>query len=442
MAETGKKIIITVLCVILMCGAVLSAVMYAEGYFDISFIDRDSPENEERPKDDTTAPDTAQEDTQTDTPDIVIPQEDEIIIPDAYEYLNSGYTVSGDMYDKDVHIIARLPINITNNYTSGTVMKPHTSVSIGLDGVKRDYHYSMTEQPLYTAELYMGYIIVSENGISTVYNTSLEKILSTPTKDLGNFVYMTDKDGYPVFEKNGEYFKVQNGTLVKTEAVDMGLYYNGVINEDASLFATKADGGIIYKDENGNTVFTAEGQKGYGSSEGYCMTVDGESVYFYNDSGVKKIKKFFDVGQKDIYGKGSVYFDSGYVMVRNIVINHKNKVTEDYETLINTSGKEYALPSNTSLISYSDQRLLLERDGKYGFYALRNDWITDVEYTYATPYCEGLAVVGDKDGKKGVIDINGDTVIPFEYSHITECANGVFMAYSETDGWSVLVKIK
>ena len=49
MAQTGKNIIITVLCVILMCSAVLSAVLYAEGYYDISFIDRDTPDDEKTP---------------------------------------------------------------------------------------------------------------------------------------------------------------------------------------------------------------------------------------------------------------------------------------------------------------------------------------------------------------------------------------------------------
>ena len=143
----------------------------------------------------------------------------------------------------------------------------------------------------------------------------------------------------------------------------------------------------------------------------------------------------------DIYGVGSLYFDDGYVMVRKIVVK-KGAVTEDYNVLVDYKGEEFPVPVTTKLVSYSNQRMLLEKDGKLGFYAIKNDWITDIKYTYATPFCEGLAVVGDKDGKKGVIDLDGNTVVPFEYDRITECSDGVFLAYNSTDGWCAFGKLQ
>lgn len=437
MAQTGKNIVITVLCVILMCAAVMSAVLYAEGYYDISFIDRDVPDDGEKTPPETEGSIPNESDTSVPEDDVT---EDKINIPDAGGYLAEGYGVSGEMYDKDVHIIAKLSLELPHNYTSGTIVKPYTSVTLGRDGVQREYLYMKTEQDLYSAELYMGYIIVTENGISSVYTPTLEKILEVPKTSLGELVYMTDKSGAPVFEKDGEFFKIENKTLVKTEKYDTGLYFNRT-ESPRDIYAVNGTGGVVYKSSDGEVLFKADGEYGYGFSEGFGMTYDGDDAYFYNEDGKMKIDDFFKVGKRDIYAKGAIYFDSGYVMVRNIVINHKNKVTEDYETLINTSGREYTLPFNTTLISYSNQRLLLERDGKYGFYALKNDWITDIEYTYATPFCEGLAVVGDKNGKKGVIDVHGNTVVGFEYTHITECAGGIFLAYSETDGWCAFAKL-
>ena len=64
-----------------------------------------------------------------------------------------------------------------------------------------------------------------------------------------------------------------------------------------------------------------------------------------------------------------------------------------------------------------------------------------MKYTYATPFCEGLAVVGDLDGKKGVIDIDGNVVVPFEYDRITECCDGVFLAFN-ADGWCAFGKLQ
>ena len=127
-------------------------------------------------------------------------------------------------------------------------------------------------------------------------------------------------------------------------------------------------------------------------------------------------------------------------MVRKIVSN-RNGVTEDYNALVNYKGEELTLPAGTRLIAYSNQRMLLEKDGKFGFYALKNDWTADVKYTYATPFCEGLAVVGDINGKKGVIDLDGNVVVPFEYDRITECCDGVFLAYNAS-GWHAFGKLQ
>ena len=134
MAQTGKNIIITVLCVILMCAAVLSAVLYAEGYYDISFIDRDTPDDEKTPpKTDGGEVTSGENDTSSTEDDVT---EDKIKIPDAGGYLAEGYGVSGEMYDKNVHIIAKLPLDLPHNYTSGTIIKPYTSVTLGRDGVQ------------------------------------------------------------------------------------------------------------------------------------------------------------------------------------------------------------------------------------------------------------------------------------------------------------------
>ena len=67
-------------------------------------------------------------------------------------------------------------------------------------------------------------------------------------------------------------------------------------------------------------------------------------------------------------------------------------------------------------------------------------WITDVIYTYASPYNEGLAVVGDTNGRKAVIDMDGNFVIPFSYTEISVCSGGAFVCYSEKTGYDVYLK--
>lgn len=440
MAQTGKKIIITVLCVILMCGAVLSAVLYAEGYYDFTFIDRKQDMNEtEPPPEDiagTDAPETEDgghiyEETQPEP----------VEIPSADGYLSDGYKVTNGIYNSEKHVIARLPLNLPKSYASSKILKPATSVSYNEDGIERLFEYSQKESDLYSAELYMGYIIASDGGVSTIYSPNGEKLVSVQTDTMTELVYKRDKNGLPVFRINGADYVIKNGSFERTTAVDTGLYYNftPALGKAQTLYSAKQDGNFVYKNANGEDVFSLSCDKAYNFSDGYGIVHKNGELFCYNENG-KQMFSALPVGNTDIYGTGSLYFDSGYVMVR-VIAYRKNVLTEDYDVLVNYKGKELAPPFGTKLISYSNQRMLLEKDGKYGFYALKNDWTAEIKYTYATPFCEGLAVVGDKDGKKGVIDLEGRVVVPFEYDRITECSDGVFLAYTVNDGWCAFAKL-
>ena len=439
MAETGKKIIITVLCVILMCAAVLSAVLYAEGYYDFTFIDRKNESDEtEAPKPNPPTTDAETEggeyiDEETEAP---------VTIPNGEEYIAEGYKVSTQMYNSSLHVIAKLPISLPKEYKAGFVIKPEISVSYADGGVKRLYEYSKTESEMYSAELYMGYIISTENGVCSIYSPNGEMLAAVSSDVITQLVYQRDKNGLPVFRIKGADYVIKNGQFELTEAKDIGLYFNysGDLGKKQTLYAEKRDGRWVYVTADGDLAFDPDCDMAYNFSEGYGITVDGGKIYCCNEKG-KETFNAFPVGMNNIYGTGSLYFDSGYIMVRKMVSN-RNGTTEDYNALVSYRGNEYTLPAGTKLISYSNQRMLLEKDGKFGFYAIKNDWTAEIKYTYATPFCEGLAVVGDVDGKKGVIDLDGNTVVPFEYDHITECSDGVFLAYNSLDGWCAYAKLQ
>lgn len=438
MAETGKKIIITVLCVILMCAAVLSAVLYAEGYYDFTFIDRKNETYETQPPE--TVPPTT--DAETDG-DVYIDEETEppVTVPDGDEYVTEGYKVSGEMYNGGKHVIAKLPISLPSAYKAGTVIKPSISVTYDSGGIKRIYEYSENESDLYSAELYMGYIIVTENGVSTVYSPNGEALVSVESDVITELTYKRNSEGLPVFRIKGADYVIKNGQFEQSKAENIGLNFNysAKLGAKQTLYAEKQGGRWIYKTPDGEFAFDPDCDMAYNFSEGYGITLDGGKIYCCRENG-KETFTAFPVGMTDIYGLGSLYFDSGYIMVRKMVTN-RNGTTEDYNALVNYKGEEYTLPYGTKLISYSNQRMLLEKNGKLGFFALKKDWTAEMKYTYATPFCEGLAVVGDVNGKKGVIDLDGNTVVPFEYDRITECSDGVFLAYG-INGWCAFGKLQ
>lgn len=431
-----------------MCFAVLSAILYAEGYYDFTFISREDGE-QTSPSSSTQADgqtEQTQDGTESNAPvQSSQGQDDPVIIPSASGYLNNGYTVNGGIFDAEKGVIAKLPLSLPNSYVHSTILKPKTKMVYKSDGIERVFEQIKTDQNLYSVELYMGYIVVSEGNSTTIYNGDGSIAVDRFASTLGEFIYKYDESGRGVFTLNENNYVIENGAFVPAgKIVDNGFAYNisHTVTDKGPYYAFEAENGRWgYIDGDGKVEFSAKYDKAYNFSNGYGMVIrDGEMLYF-NEDGGRECTGYYPVGENDLYSAGAIYFDGGLVLVRSITYE-RHDVIMDRDILVDIDGTEYEMPNGCNLVSYSNQRILLEKNGKYGFYATKNDWITDIDtYTYAQPYCEGLAVVGTSDGKKGVIDLDGTVVVPFEYNHITECCNGVFAAYSKTTGWSVFVKL-
>ena len=85
--------------------------------------------------------------------------------------------------------------------------------------------------------------------------------------------------------------------------------------------------------------------------------------------------------------------------------------------------------------------ILLEKDGLFGYMNSRGVWLTAPEFTEASPFYEGLAVVTASDGRQGLIDRTGAYVLPAVYDSITDCSDGVVLARSAAFGDVLLLKI-
>ena len=203
----------------------------------------------------------------------------------------------------------------------------------------------------------------------------------------------------------------------------------------------------------------------YAFSEGYACVVDDYGVLkVINTSGrvtarlryeyrtdaahgyTYMVRTYYQPFYQDIYSLGYYYFDHGLMRVR--VLEHElnegdvvNYITADYDILIDPYGNEFELPAGYRLVSYSEGILLLERDGRYGYYHRDGYWVAQPVYTYAMPFVEGIGILGDADGPRGAIDAAGNVIIPFDYEEITTPSSGVIACYSESDGWLLLAKV-
>lgn len=162
----------------------------------------------------------------------------------------------------------------------------------------------------------------------------------------------------------------------------------------------------------------------------------GQSTYY--------IRNYFEPLYKDARGLGHLYFDDGYVVVRLVdVLSMKNKVIgKDLNVLINANGTMITIPDGYTLVTCTEGIMLLERDGRYGYYDPdTQSWIAQPVYTYAQPFYEGIGVIGMAGERIGAIDHDGKIVIPFSYSYVSLMSTGLISAYSTEHGWQVFAKL-
>lgn len=362
-----------------LCLITLAVVLYSAGYYDFSFIKRST---EHSVPEQTLPPRQSEEvteDTQTDVP----PTDTGDVIED-FKIPEIVGTPTSDTFNSNMKI-GKLNISLPTQHFCGE--KSVLKQKIEYDGLLRLFSKETVKESRASVEMYMGLIMVYYDNKIDVYSGG-EKILDGYNGAELTYVYELDGDGRAVFKTEDGYKVIKEGKLVDGEPENLGFLYNrGEI--DTSKKA--------------------------------------------------KFRKYEVCEVRD--KPGAVYFSDGACMVRFIEYNTREKVSTDKEVIVDEDGDEIYLPDSSVVHAYSCGRVLISINGKYGFYAVKNAWIADCEYTYATPYSEGLAVIGREDGSKSVIDLDGNTVVPFGiYTEISECVDGVMVCYSESGGFEILGK--
>ncbi len=198
----------------------------------------------------------------------------------------------------------------------------------------------------------------------------------------------------------------------------------------------------------------------YNFQSGLCATVDRDGVLsytntsgkniihrdqeYYGQNGRKLLSSYAEPVLKGIDSVGSLYFDRGYVLIRQIDIDFQftDKMSGDYTYLVNQRGLHFSVPAGYKIRAYSDGVLLLEKNGYFGYYSTSGKWIAQPIYTYARPFAEGLGVIGFSASKKGVVDTDGNIIVPFKYDYISQVSSGVMALYESNSGWKIVAKLE
>lgn len=467
MKQTAKAVSVTVISVIIMCLVTVLMILYAEGYFDISFINRPEDvtytEETEAPSGETGSTEETGEQTGDET-EGTTDEETKPLPEETFEYLTEipdGYGISTDDYSSNDTVIVKLGSEETDRYKGKYYRVSYTN-TFGQNGKVFFRTVSTVMAP--AVHTYMDYIVHSyddklvfsdaKGNILYTHERKYEDSVMNAFDDEGNIIeltvkvevplvyaYQRDNEGSPLFIEKDVYYKIADGALTEvdmSEQYDRGLYFSypksfGV--KEGEYTVSNVRGKFAIYDENGRRVRSAIYEEAYNYSEGLGMVIHNGEMFYLNENLKIAVREgYLPVGDRDEDGIGGLYYEYGYVRVRKLSI-YKGEIREDIDVIIDTAGNEFDLPAGHTLVALSDGRILLKDDhtGKYGFYSLKEAWITDTVFNKAEAYYEGLARV-NYNGSEGMIDKNGEYVIPPVYTEVRSVSNGIIVCYDEDKG--------
>ena len=466
MKKTSKYLIVSAVTAALMIVFSLLLIAYDKGLFDLSFIKRPEPavtepsgtsataehtDTEEPgtdPADETTEPDGTDTDAPGPEPGIFD------ILHETYPLgIAEGYSPTELTYDPAVMKIFRVALPVIPQKTDEIYVMTRTRYSVKTEKNLRTITEYESSEPRMPVDVYMGMAVVCDGGKLTFCDGTGKTVFTYEGEEELVFAYERDLEDRPLFRIGEQYYIIEDGGLKESDydkRDSRGLYFNypsyfGKKEGEFRVFRSGSLYGI--KDTDGDNLRSAIYKEAYNYSDGlglvnFPITKKGvltDDYNYLNEKGKVVIENFDPVVIRDEGGIGSIYFDGGYVLIRKIKRDIRDNVIEDDEVLIDKKGAEFDMPEGYKLVSYSDQRILVKKDGKYGFYAVKGAWIADAVYDSASPYYEGLAVVA-KGGKYGVIDLEGNFVIPLSYDHISVCSGGIMICRSAETGYEMYVK--
>lgn len=361
------------------------------------------------------------------------------------QYGESEYSLTDAVFDENCVITLAVPDDRsffpqTAKYVSGIVLD---------DG-------STAQESYFTMWPRMGYILLSDGSNREILTSDGKKISVFEDRFLA-FASARDSAGTPVFLdcSNGEYVGLlPDGGLVPSDysperdfrgvVFDYPSYYGVSDSENCRVNYNGRGFGYFIDGENAHNV-PATFDRAFAFSEGFGCAYDSQNrLYFYNTEGRLRIAGLavimYGCGEyADERSLGYYYFDEG--LTRATKRNYsRGTLVSERQIFIDRKGAEFKTPADYSTYSYSNGRILLEKNGLFGYMTSRGKWICEPDYTYARPFFEGLAVVGDNNGKKGMIDRDGNYVLPQIFDEITDCSGGVICAYDSESGWSIMHK--
>ena len=416
--------------------------------------------------------------------------------------LSSGWNITDEVYNGGMRLTLLEPTaSIGKEYSkSQKESVEYTRVpNEKYGGYTTESSTVYVDRPL--VEVYMDYILVDNGSTTALLDSAGNMLYSDFDTDYYVPAYTRDSDGKAQFKatiqpttKYGrattKYFLIdENGELVASDyndaAENRGLYFNypsyyGL--SDSDYLTAYRDGEYGYSRGNAGVLSGYRYTNAFQFSEGLAATTKTDDVLgvdilsyvdtrftnkitgsssgwnhgpYYNLSGRRVSSAYRLPDTRGVESLGFIYFDHGLVRIRRQEYDYYHTFDSlayeyhghyvlcctDEDLVMKIDGTLWDIPGGYTVKAYSDGVFLLEKDGLYGFIDYTGKWIAQPVYDYAEAFNEGLAVIGS-EGKRGMIDTSGNTIVPMVFDEIQSCSGGIIAAWEESNGWSILNKVK
>ena len=386
--------------------------------------------------------------------------------------LGQGFALSGAMYRPEARVYERRE-EIRQMRSDITAAARESGEQPDFSGLPRLYEYRFAQVALaqtpYAIKPVMDFMLLHYDGRVILADASGRVI--DPNFGASGFEVMPVRDweGRVIFRRrvtvaadDGEEPAVETSYFIYNPGAHA---YEPVEFNEAWLNRGPPAGGLeIFRHTNGlwgyrssydgQQVITPQFNRAFNFSEGVAAAYRttwtewvqiGNRLYFLNENGDVINREFFgiDPHDEDTNPLGFFYFDHGLTRVISKVLSPRMITTiEQREHLIDMNWQEFHTPVDYAIAAYSNGMILLEKDGYFGFMNYLGAWIAQPIYTYARPFCGGVAVIGMADGLLMLIDTRGNIIAPMQYSYIETSEGGIVALYERGAGWTVLSKVR
>ena len=374
--------------------------------------------------------------------------------------INKGYTMPQYSYSEDT-------IPVFDAKLGGLA---GTLTPVKVEGVRTNYRFVSGLSELVATDssvkmpclmLYGGLLIGHCEGKQYILDPILGEVACNITGYA--LAYTKDAENRALFTKDGGYYYFDEllGTMQLTSVpLGRGLYFDytpdyAINDGELTLYMDEETGMWGYLNAEGKVAIKAQYYRAFAFSENGVAVVQKnklDGLLFIDTAGKVVLDTHLryytyngnlaydwyrapeDLTEKSV---GMLYFDHGYmrVIAETYSLSNSTEVLWSREMIVDVTGTPLSMPSDYNVVAYSDGVVLLEKNGKYGYYSHKGYWITAPMYTSAEAFAGGLGVCVDVSGKYHAFDTEGNEIIPGVFDYISPLSMGKMLGYKKEEGW-------